>query len=114
MTANRAALVLAPVVLMILVTIFMVGDRALAFDLRENRDRAPCAGARRDHLPLCRGGGRRHSLPVRLRRLADIKFAGGGVIAGNVATIMIAACARRSALLAISGQVHAGRSTLSY
>lgn len=114
MTKSRVVLFLTPAVLMILVTIFMVGIEHGLSTFGKTETARVALGRAGITFPYVAAAAVGILFLFACAGSPDIKFAGGGVIAGNAATIMIAVMRETFRLLAITGQVQAGRSTLSY
>ncbi|MCZ7497257.1 Ti-type conjugative transfer system protein TraG [Agrobacterium tumefaciens] len=114
MTKNRLALILVPVVLMVLVTIFMVGIETWMATFGKSDAARQTLGRAGITFPYVAAAAVGILFLFGCAGSPDIKFAGMGVVAGNAATISIAAAREVMRLLAFSGQVASGQSVLSY
>ena len=114
MKANRVALVVAPIALMILVTTFMVGIEHWLSAFGKTDAARLTLGRAGITFPYVAAAAIGILFLFAAAGSADIKFAGGGVTAGNVVTIMIAFVREAIRLAAISADVTQGKSVLSY
>lgn len=114
MKTNRAALVVAPIVLMILVTISMAGIEHWFSAFGKTDATRLTLGRAGITFPYVAAAAVGILFLFAAAGSADIKFAGGGVVAGNVVTIMIAFAREAIRLAAFSADVTQGKSVLSY
>ena len=114
MTKNRLALILVPVVLMVLVTIFMVGIETWMATFGKSDAARHTLGRAGITFPYVAAAAVGILFLFGCAGSTDIKFAGMGVVAGNAATISIAGARELMRLMAFSGQVPSGQSVLSY
>lgn len=113
-TRNRAALILVPIVLMILVTIFMEGVEGWLAAFGKTEAARLTLGRAGIAFPYVAAAAIGILFLFACAGSPDIKSAGAGVIAGNVMTILIAFARETVRLMAIAGQVQPGRAVLSY
>lgn len=114
MTANRIALVMAPIALMILVTIGMSGIEDWLSGLGKTQAARLALGRAGIALPYVAAAAIGIIVLFASAGSANIKLAGASVVTGCVATMMIGALRETVRLLALAGQLPAGRSALSY
>ena len=114
MKANRVALVVAPIALMILVTISMVGIEHWFSAFGKTDAARLTLGRAGITFPYVAAAAIGILFLFAAAGSADIKFAGGGVVAGNVMTILIAIAREAVRLAAISADVTQGKSVLAY
>ncbi|MCW0021331.1 Ti-type conjugative transfer system protein TraG [Rhizobium sp. BT-226] len=114
MMANRVALFAAPILLMILVVIGMTGIEYWLAAFGKTQETKLMLGRAGIALPFVVAAASGVLFLFAAAGSIGIKFAGMGVCAGSVATMLIAVMREAVRLIALSGQVPAGRSVFSY
>ncbi|MEX2745743.1 Ti-type conjugative transfer system protein TraG [Rhizobium mongolense] len=114
MTANKIALVTAPIVLMILVTIGMTGTEHWLSGFGKTEAARLMLGRAGIALPYIVAAATGIIVLFASAGSVNIKPAGWGVVAGSGATILIAALRETVRLASLAGQLPAARSALSY
>jgi type IV secretion system protein VirD4 len=114
MTANRAALIVAPFALMILVTFAMTGMEQWVSTFGKTEGVRLTLGRAGIALPYITAAAFGAIFLFACAGSPSIKLAGVGVVSGSGATIIIAMVREALRLMEISAQVEQGRSLLSY
>jgi type IV secretion system protein VirD4 len=114
MTANRILLVIAPITLMILVTISMAGVEQWLSGFGKGEAARLTLGRAGIALPYLAAAAIGIVTLFASAGSSSIKLAGWGVVAGGGATIAIAIARETLRLIALDGQLPAGQSAVSY
>ncbi|MBD9627954.1 Ti-type conjugative transfer system protein TraG [Ensifer sp. ENS06] len=114
MTANRVLLVVAPIVLMILVTIGMTGIEHWLSGFGKTEAARLTLGRAGVAFPYIAAAVIGIAVLFASAGSNDIKLVGWGVVTGGGATIMIAILRETTRLYALTGHLPAGESALSY